>query len=52
MEMGCAYNEAQVRVTLFKKWIRLAASQLGWTQVLRRRYLLRPDDPSRVVLQA
>lgn len=32
--MGCAYNEAQVRVTLFKKWIRRAHSQLGWTQVL------------------
>lgn len=35
MEMGCAYNEAQVRVTLFKKWIRRAQSQLGWTQVLQ-----------------
>lgn len=33
--MGCAYNEAQVRVTLFKKWIRRAQSQLGWTQVLQ-----------------
>lgn len=35
MEMGCAYNEAQVRVTLLKKWIRRAQSQLGWTQVLQ-----------------
>lgn len=35
MEMGCAYNEAQVRGTLFKKWIRLAQSQLEWTQVLQ-----------------
>lgn len=35
MEMGCAYNEAQVRVTLFKKWIRHARSQLEWTQVLQ-----------------
>lgn len=33
--MGCAYNEAQVRVTLLKKWIRRAQSQLGWTQVLQ-----------------
>lgn len=35
MEMGCAYNEAQERLTLFRKWIRCAQSQLGWVLVLQ-----------------
>lgn len=35
MEMGCAYNEAPARVTLFRKWIRCVGSQLGWAQVLQ-----------------
>lgn len=45
MEMGCAYNEAQVRVTLFKKWGRHAPSQLGWTQVLQTLLSAPFDDP-------
>lgn len=35
MEMGCTYNEARARVTLFRKWIRRVGSQLGWAQVLQ-----------------
>lgn len=44
--MGCAYNEAQVRATLFKKWMCRSQSQLEWTQVLQTPLSPAFDDPS------